>query len=58
MNTSLLRRLRRLFTNEFSSRSQTRHNIRQWVKSRKHLGGSYLLYDPFNPRQARRWRWR
>ena len=37
MNTSYLRRVRKLFDNELSPRSVNRHNMRGWVKSIRFL---------------------
>ena len=37
MNTTYLRRVRKLFDNELSPRSVNRHNMRGWVKSIRFL---------------------
>ena len=37
MNTSYLRRVRKLFDNPLSPRSVNRHNMRGWVKSIRFL---------------------
>lgn len=43
MNTQMLRRVRRLFNNEFAPRHIRRHNMRQWVRSVRHLGDEWVL---------------
>lgn len=43
MNTTHLRRVRRLFWHDGVPTSTSRHNARQWVKSIRHLGNNWLL---------------
>ena len=46
MNTSHLRRVRRLFTNPNVPRHVVRHNIRAWVRAVRTLGPKWLLAEP------------
>lgn len=46
MDTTQLRRARRLFTHPDVPRHVTRHNIRSWVRSVRHLGDAWLLATP------------
>lgn len=43
MNTTRLKQARRLFVHQDADASTARHNMRQWVKSIRHLGGNWLL---------------
>lgn len=43
MNVTRLRQARRLFYVEDVPRRTARHNMRQWVRSIRHLGNRWLL---------------
>jgi hypothetical protein len=51
MNTTYLRRVRRLFNSDMVSRSTNRHNQRAWVRSVRALGRQWLLAEPIQPRR-------
>jgi hypothetical protein len=42
MNITRLSQARRLFVHDLADRSTARHNIRQWVRSVRILGSSWL----------------
>lgn len=46
MNTSHLRRVRRLFMVPGVPTVTARHNMRQWVVSIRHLGDKWLIAKP------------
>lgn len=46
MNTTLLSRARRMFDRPDVPRKIVRHNIRQWSRSVRHLGGKWLIAEP------------
>ena len=43
MNTTQLKRVRRMFFHDLVEPSTARHNARQWVKAIRNLGGNWLL---------------
>lgn len=48
MNTTYLRRVRKLFVHPGAPRHVQRHNMREWVKSVRYLGDKWLLAAPVN----------
>lgn len=42
MNTTRLKQARRLFTNDLTPRHTIRHNMRQWVRAVRRLGGNWV----------------
>jgi hypothetical protein len=43
MKTKMLKRARQLFCHAHAPTSTARHNMRQWVRSIRHLGDRWLL---------------
>jgi hypothetical protein len=46
MNTSMLKRARKHFTNDMAPRHVQRHNILSWVRSVRFLGPKWLIAAP------------
>lgn len=46
MNTTTLRRVRKLFTNDTTPTHVSRHNMRSWVRSVRFLGDKWLIAKP------------
>jgi hypothetical protein len=46
MNTTLLRRVRRLFAHDLAPVHVQRHNMRQWCISMRTLGSNHTLATP------------
>jgi len=53
MNTTHLRRVRRLYVNPDTPRHVQRHNMRQWCISVRMLGDKWLLAKPINNQGVR-----
>lgn len=51
MNTTMLRRCRRLFNSDMAPRHVNRHNQRAWVTSLRHLGDKWLLAVPVEKKE-------
>ena len=45
MNVTMLRRVRKLYTNPLAPVHTQRHNMRAWIKSVRELGSRWLLSD-------------
>lgn len=46
MNTTLLKRARRLFSHPGADQKTIRHNVRQWARSVAYLGDKWLIKNP------------
>ena len=53
MNTTLLSKARRLFIRPDVPRSTARHNVREWARAMRKVGGNYLCHKPLDFRKPR-----